>query len=506
MKKINSILKTRTIRNATIVSIIFSFVGLSSCNNFLDEVPDNRVSLDNLNKAAQLLTNAYSTSSPAFTDWMTDDLSYTIGTIKRPHHDRLFTWADDTSDPTEQDSPVHYWSEAYNAIAHANEVLAVLDDLPALNDEQKAQKRAVEAEAFLTRAYAHFMLVNIFAKHYDPTTASSYLGIPIVEKPETTFIATYNRNTVQEVYDFVEQGIIKGISLVDDTFYANSGKYHFNKNAALAFASRFYLYKGEYQKCYDFSSELLDPEPNLYVRNLNSDKYQGSNISSFPQIYSSPKERANLMLMRKISLIQRSDFAFGVETNFYFFLFITTSPFGEDQRENAVVKGEDGALPNRYENLFQRSSLNSNVGTPYHIAIAFRGEEVLLNRAESALHLGRQTQAIADLQTLTNNRYAVTNPSETALTVNSILSHFVISNVPMFSDNQTQGIFNYLLDERRKEFLIQGLRWFDIRRFDLEIEHTTPQGTFTLTANDPRKVLQIPKTAIDVGGLEPNPR
>ena len=386
------------------------------------------------------------------------------------------------------------------------EVLAVLDDLPAVSEEEKSQKRAIEAEALLTRAYAHFMLVNVFAKHYDPATAASDLGIPIVEKPETEFIATYTRSTVQEVYDFVEQSMIKGISMVDDTFYANSGKYHFNRNAALAFASRFYLYKGDYQNCYTFSSALLDPDPDLFVRNLNSDLYQGSNISSFPQIYSSPNEQANLLLMRKISLIQRSDFAFGVETNFYFFLFITLSPFGEDQRENAIVKGEDGALPNRYENLFQRNSLNSNVGTPYHIGIAFRGEEVLLNRAESALHLGRTNEAIADLQVLTDNRYRVANPSQRVLSVSSILNSNVISNVPMFNDNQTQGIFNYLLDERRKEFLVQGLRWFDIKRFGLEVEHRNPQGTFTLTANDPRKVLQIPKTAIDVGGLEPNAR
>ncbi|MFT6335810.1 MAG: hypothetical protein ACJA2S_003372 [Cyclobacteriaceae bacterium] len=505
MKKSNSIFSKTT--SKYILSVItLLMLSLSSCDNYLDEVPDNRVSLDNLNKAGQLLTNAYSVSSPAFTDWLTDDLSYTIGTIKRPHHDRLFTWSDDISDPTEQDSPAHFWSENYNAIAHANEVLAVLDDLPALTEEERSQKKAIEAEALLTRAYAHFMLVNVFAKHYDLNTAASDLGIPIVEKPETEFIATYKRNTVKEVYDFVEQGLIKGISMVNDTFYANSGKYHFNRNAALAFASRFYLYKGNYQNCYDFSSQLLDPDPNLYVRNLNSDEYQRSNISSFSQIYSSPNEQANLLLMRKISLVQRTDFAFGMQTNFYFLLFITLSPAGEDQRENGLSKGEDGVLPNRYENLFQRNSLNSNVGTPYHIAITLRGEEVLLNRAESALHLGRNADAIADLQTLTDNRYSAANPSGRTLTVNSILNHSVISDVPMFGDNETQSIFNYLLDERRKEFLVQGLRWFDIRRFGIEVEHSTPQGIFTLTANDPRKALQIPKTAIDVGGLEPNVR
>jgi len=36
--------------------VVFTLLG---CNDFLSEVPDNRVSLDDLDKAAQLLTNAY---------------------------------------------------------------------------------------------------------------------------------------------------------------------------------------------------------------------------------------------------------------------------------------------------------------------------------------------------------------------------------------------------------------------------------------------------------------
>ena len=70
--------------------------------------------------------------------------------------------------------------------------------------EQQAQKRAAESEALLTRAYAHFMLVNLFAKHYDQTTASSDPGIPFVDTPETVFIQQYERNSVQQVYDRIE--------------------------------------------------------------------------------------------------------------------------------------------------------------------------------------------------------------------------------------------------------------------------------------------------------------
>ncbi|XLL74012.1 RagB/SusD family nutrient uptake outer membrane protein, partial [Myroides odoratimimus] len=38
----------------------------------------------------------------------------------------------------------------------------------------------MRAEALLARAYNHFMLVNLWAKHYNPATAESDLGIPYV--------------------------------------------------------------------------------------------------------------------------------------------------------------------------------------------------------------------------------------------------------------------------------------------------------------------------------------
>ena len=241
---------------------------LPSCREFLNVAPDNRVALNGLDKAAQLLTNAYSDASYAFTDWMTDNVAYTRGVTLRTNQKEAYAWEDPTTDITEEDTPVFFWDETYNAIAHSNEVLAALDNLEAVSEEEIARKKAVEAEALLTRAYGHFMLVNLFATHYDLRTASGDLGIPYVTEPETTFIKEYKRNTVQQVYDKAEADMLKGLSLVDDSFYANSGKYHFNKNAALAFASRFYLFKGDYQKCIDYSTKLLGKDPGYFVRDL----------------------------------------------------------------------------------------------------------------------------------------------------------------------------------------------------------------------------------------------
>lgn len=486
-----------------VVCLLFTSL---SCNDFLDEVPDNRVALEDLNKAAQVLTNAYSSASPAFTEWMSDNVSWTTGTTLRLSHTQLYSWEDVTTGPTEQDTPTHFWFQTYDAIAHANEVLAVIDELPAETDEEKAFKRSIQSEALLTRAYGHFMLVNLFGEHYSQN-ASSDLGVPYVKVPETTFISTYERLSVRRVYDEVEDDMLLGLELLDDSFFSNSGKYHFNRNAALAFASRFYLYKGDFVRCIEYSTQLLGSSPATFVRDLTSREFReaSSSIEDYPALYSSPELPSNIMLIRKVSLVQRPDFAFG-PTNLQYNNLFATRPFGgtTDRRENpAFVKGQNALFPVRYQSLFQRSSLNSNVGTPYHIALAFRGEEVLLNRAEAYAFQNKVDECIADLQVLTNKRYSG-NPA--IITMDLLRRFFGAENDPDFTDNNI--LLNYIILEKQKEFIGQGLRWFDLKRFQISITHDLAEGgaEITLDQTDPRKILQIPQSAIDIGGLEPNPR
>jgi hypothetical protein len=304
----------------------------------------------------------------------------------------------------------------------------------------------------------------------------------------------------------VEEDMLMGIDLVDDTYFANSGKYHFNRNAALAFASRFYLFKGEYDKCIEYSNLLFGSDPSAFVRDLTSDEFlnASSSIDGYSQLYTSPDLPSNLLLMRKVSLVQRPDFAHGPTNTLYRDIF-SANPFPAttDERENpALVKGENAVFPIRYQSLFQRSSLNSNVGTPYHIHIAFRGEEVLLNRIEAYIESNQIDNAIQDMQILIDRRYS--GPSVT-LTMEIIREAFGVADNPFVSDKLVMETYYQL--ERRKEFIIQGLRWFDIKRFELEVQHDQVDGSIiTLDDTDPRKVLQIPASAIEVGKLQPNPR
>ncbi len=481
----------------TFISILLA-IGSVSCNDFLDENPDNRVALDNLEKASQLLVSGYSIASPNFTDWMTDDVQHTVGTNLRLSHQQMYAWEDVTTGPTEQDSPDFYWFQTYNAISHANEVLAIIDGM-VVPEGEEGRRDAIKGEALLIRAYGHFMLVNFFGEHFSISAGD---GVPYIREPETTFLAEYRRLSVRRVYDRVEEDMLEGLELIDDSFFENSGKYHFNRNAALAFASRYYLFRGDYVSCRQYSDQLLGSNPGAFVRDLNSAQFRlaSSSITEYPRVWGSPDEPANLLLMRKISLVQRTDFAYGPERNFYSSLF-DASIFGglTDERENpALVKGLNAVYPLRYQSLFERSSLNSNVGFPYYIHLAFTGEEVLLNRAEANAWLGNLDDAIADLQVLAEKRFSGGTPTVSLSALQSFYN----------STDDLNNVLSYIIFlERRKEFLMQGMRWFDLKRYRLTVTHDLPDGsTITLQADDDRKVLQIPQSAIDVGGLEPNPR
>ncbi|RAK36345.1 UNVERIFIED_ORG: SusD-like starch-binding protein associating with outer membrane [Chitinophaga ginsengisegetis] len=59
--------------------------------------------------------------------------------------------------------------------------------------------KQLKAEAYIQRAYLHYLLVNIYAKAYDPATADKDGGISYVK--DIDFEAVNTKNTVKEVYD-----------------------------------------------------------------------------------------------------------------------------------------------------------------------------------------------------------------------------------------------------------------------------------------------------------------
>ena len=163
-------------------------------------------------------------------------------------------------DDVQRNTPSFYWDACYTAIAHANQALEAIEKLG-----NPANLKAQRGEALMARAYSHFMLVSIFSQRYNPATAKTDLGIPYILEPETVLLKKYTRNTVEEVYNNLEKDIELGLQLVGDDY--SQPKFHFNKAAAKAFASRFYLVKGNWDKVLA-NSDDLSSQPDGKLRSI----------------------------------------------------------------------------------------------------------------------------------------------------------------------------------------------------------------------------------------------
>ena len=101
------------------------------------------------------------------------------------------------------------YTKLYDVIGKvANPVLLNVD--AAIGDQAMANR--LKAEALVLRGWFHYLLVNIYAKAYNPETAETDPGI--VYALETDFVEVPNKKlTVQQVYDQILADINKALDL-----------------------------------------------------------------------------------------------------------------------------------------------------------------------------------------------------------------------------------------------------------------------------------------------------
>lgn len=490
-------------QNFFYIPVCFLMLATVGCKKFLDKEPDNRATIETPEKVSQLLGTAYPQGNyQAFAETMSDNVA-DLGTnlsdagnvIRDP-----FYFLD--SKENQQDSPEFYWYSCYTAIAAANQALQAISKANNPN-EYSAQK----GEALVARAYSHFMLVNFFSKFFDPATDNSSPGIPYVTEPENVFIKQYDRKTVQFVYDMVEKDLLEGIPLIQDNVYTVP-KYHFNKAAAYAFACRFYLYKKDYNKVIEYAN-LVVPGNNFAanLRGWNSTYRNITDVTELFKIYAKSTENANLLLVETSSVWSRYYYTsrYAVDEDKISEIFPRPDPVTGGNFGFLLYSLGDNQLIPKIDEYFVKVSVNAEIGVPYVMVPLFTVEEVLFNRAEAYAYANNFTASLADLNTYASKRILNYSPATHNITEAKI-------NAVFGTSNSRDGLISAILYYKRAEFIHEGMRWFDILRYQLPVEHATspdPSGSVTvlaaLTPDDPRKLIQIPAST-SLAGLAPNPR
>ena len=244
---------------------ILPILGLlfTSCENFLDVAPDERLEINTLDKIESTLIGSYQNNRGfRFTHFSSDDV-----TLARKVYNNneiiedLYTWSREFRNQKHQDSPSEYWAAAYGSISQINHALRGIDEIKSDNQEA-SRTAAIKGEALVVRSYNHFMLVNLFAKHYGSSSATD-LGVPYVFEPETKLKVDYKRESVEKTYQLAEKDLLDGIKLMEDHIdYTNTNKYRFTLASAYNYASRFYTFRNKDQedilKAKDYSNKAID--------------------------------------------------------------------------------------------------------------------------------------------------------------------------------------------------------------------------------------------------------
>ena len=514
-------------------SIIALGLTLTSCDDWLDKLPDNRMELQTPSDVSSLLVSAYPSAHPAYLLEMysdnTDDCVNPSWSEASRFQAQAYNW-EDITETGEDESPQELWNRHYLAIASANAAIDLIEGKgsPAEYSEQLG-------EALLCRAYAMFQLSTVFCKAYNPATASTDLGLPYPTHPEKVVGTVYTRGTMEDLYGQIDKDLQRGLPLVSSNY--SKPKFHFNTDAAKAFAARFYLYKGDFAKAITYATEVLGADPTAKARDWDAYSALNMNQQIRPEAWVSADEKCNFLLQTVYS-------EWGAISGPYLYGDKYAHSYRITYDEDIASKGPFGAANSTFKQrvwsntslakLFHRkvpyefeyTDLQAGIGFAHAEYAVFTTEQLLLERAEAYALSGELQKAVDDYNTIMKiyQKYPKTFTLKQIVDFYNgvdyytpkkatVKKHFVKPVYTIDAEGSDQeALLQAILHLRRIMEVGEGYRMQDVKRYGIVIYRRQTNTSFTisavtdsLTVDDPRRAIQLPQDVI-TSGLEPNDR
>lgn len=432
-----------------IIGICLTLTILAGCDDFLDIQPTGKVIPKTGREYRALLTEAYSAipSDRGKTVFRTDELildNQNTTTEGLNSFLNIWLWLDDESaDGTSSFG----WRSFYYVSYIAN---TIIENGETMTEATSTERSQLIGEAYMLRAYMHFVLVNLYGEpytHCDPVTSKA---IPL--KLNSDVNATLKRNTVEEIYTSILSDINKAKELLNIDTWDEGFTYRFNRLSIDAFLAKVYLYMGDWDNAYQYASNVITQHGDL--EDLTTSSVLPSHYKSVEAILS----MENIM-----PAIYQTEGRINTELlNLY---------RSGDMRKSKYYRQVTASI----------STLQKGGNNEYRCT--FRSSEFYLIAAEAALELEDLDKARLHLTTLMKARYHKNIFPKEETKVNN-----------MNQDELRQEI----QDERFRELAFEGHRWFDLRRTTQPVLTKKYQNsTYTLEKNDGRYTLRIPSEAIE---------
>lgn len=370
------------------------------------------------------------------------------------------------------------WLNPYFITYNANLVLETVEKI-APGSEDPAKINTVKGSALFYRAYTLWLVAQMYAKPYSATTAGQDPGVPI--RLNSDINGKSSRGTVQDTYNQIISDLSEAVNLLPAT---SSIATRPNKAAAFAMLARTYL------SMEDYSNSLVNANAAIQLRGELLD-YNSSLVN---KVSNTPFTRYNKEVIFHSITFRSPILSPGIASTNTAKIDpeLVASYDPNDIRSRVFIKPNSGvhAGSYRFTGNYEQAATS----------VLFNGlavDEMYITRAECYARTGDKDKAMADLNKLLENRWTTgTYTYQNAATADEALTKVLI--------------------ERRKELLMRGLRWTDLRRLNKDnarkkdlTRSLTINGvttTFSLPANDLRYVLLIPQNVIYNSSIAQNPR
>ena len=453
-----------------IYAIVLATVLLYGCDSFLDVTPKGKLIPSKVQDFDELIGdplnagNAYSLMEMCSDNIFVKDDYLTSYILS--DKGKAYTWQEEFYRAEEDDMT---WNEAYAIIYTCN---LVLSEVPGVNEGSDAYKAQVMAEAKVNRAFYYWFLHSCYAPAYDPETANADLSVPLVLEPDLN--AKVSRATSDKVVAQILEDL-KDVAM--DLPEESVSEYHIPRMAAYGLAARVNLFFGNYEAALEnaeealkLNSELLDY--NTFSFNDENNPYGGINNRPLPEY--SPE-----MIMYR-SAAYSGIISSSLVSPELLKVFDTEADLR--YKFNFTTIGWDGK-PSKdpYPAILQ--DLDYNIGVP----------EMMLIKAE-CLARKKDPGALDVLNALRKKRIAADT----------------YSDLPRVSGDK---LLEVVLEERQRELVFNGVRFFDMKRLAKEGIYTRTltrqfgEMTYTLEPNSNRYMFPIAaKVRLLNNHIEQNPR
>jgi hypothetical protein len=382
------------------------------------------------------------------------------------------------------------WRYYYRWIMHANFILENVDQYEQLNP---SLHHGLKGESLAIRAYAHFLLVQMYGKRYQAGTSNDQPGVPI---RLDSSLDPQPRSAVAQVYEQINSDLDEAIRLLEG-YTPVDVQTHITQDVAYGLKARVALTQQDYATAATAAHSAIETAKKGGYKLMEGDElYNG-----FADITTATKE--SLWAARTKS-----------DQTVYFYHFMAYMSWNDNT--TAIRQGVKAISLDAYEKMSPtdlrrkwwdpEGSRDDFVGGDYGSYVPYPGQVRKFRARSQSDHVSDYAyMRVAELYLTEAEALARQGRDADAQTV---LTEFALTRDPEYrASNTGAALVEEIMTHRRIELWGEGFRWFDLKRLNLPLDRTGSNfdlsfcAVLHVDAEDIRWQWAIPQEELDSNEL-----